>query len=249
MYSNADTDWDAFDPAQYMAHNYLSLTPDDRRLLALTRDRFATADLPMDARGLDVGSGSNLYPALAMLPHCREITLWEYGAGNVDWLRTEVADYSPHWDACWAILAEAAPYRRVGAPRTALAERARVVHGSVYDLPATQWDLGTMFFVAESMSELFDEFLAAVDAFTAALKPGAPFVAAFMENSEGYAVGDRPFPAVGIDSGTVHAAFAPAADELVVERIAPMGEKLRDGYTGMLLAVGRIRAERGTDPC
>jgi hypothetical protein len=249
LHSNADTDWDAFDPAQYVAHNYASLLPDDRRLLTLTREWFASADLPENTRGLDVGSGSNLYPALSMLPHCGEITLWEYGAGNVAWLRTEVAAYSAHWDACWDVLVEGEAYRAMEDPRAELARRARVVQGSIYDLPAAEWDLGTMFFVAESMTRLLDEFRTAVAAFVSALKPGAPFAAAFMENSEGYAVGDRPFPAVKIDSAVVEAAFADATDKLTVERIAPMTDKLRDGYTGMLLACGRIRAGGDAGPC
>jgi hypothetical protein len=68
----------------------------------------------------------------------------------------------------------------------------------VFELPASQWDLGTMFFVAESITEAPEEFRAAVAGFIGALRPGAPFAAAFMAGSDGYPVAGTYFPALPI---------------------------------------------------
>ena len=79
---NADYPWDEFDPEDYFAHNYASLRDDDREILEIVRSYFADqlGDLPMHSlRGIDVGTGANLYPALAMLPFCEEIT---HGCGQ-----------------------------------------------------------------------------------------------------------------------------------------------------------------------
>jgi hypothetical protein len=99
-----------------------------------------------------------------------------------------------------------------------------------------------MFFVAESMTDVREEFTEAVDRFLRALRPGAPFAAAFVENSEGYRVGDRPFPAVLIGVDEVRAALAHRTERVTIERAGWSGPKWREGYTGMVLATGRIRA-------
>ena len=51
-----------------------------------------------------------------------------------------------------------------------------------------------MFFVAESITEDPAEFHAALARFVGALKPGAPFAAAFMAGSDGYPVAGTRFP-------------------------------------------------------
>ncbi|RKE16822.1 SCO2525 family SAM-dependent methyltransferase [Streptomyces sp. TLI_171] len=250
--ANGDLPWNDFDPEHYTASNYRSLRADDGQILAAVRDHFSTlaGDLPTGAlRGVDVGSGSNLYPALAMLPWCSRITLLECGKRNVDWLRSELEWYSESWDEFWRVLDEAPAYRAVADPRRRLAQTARVVDGNLFsDLPEHSADIGTMFFVAESVSAHHDEFSAAVDRFAAALRPGAPFAVAFMENSLGYEVGELRFPACRITAEHALAALAGHAEsDLGVIRIeTPETAMLREGYTGMLLALGRKRV-RGTD--
>ena len=74
-----------------------------------------------------------------------------------------------------------------------------MVKGNLFDLPTDRFHVGTMFFVAESITEQADEFELALRAFTRSLKRGAPFAAAFMRNSTGYTVNDRDFPALRVD--------------------------------------------------
>ncbi|GAA2743216.1 SCO2525 family SAM-dependent methyltransferase [Kitasatospora cinereorecta] len=252
--TNSEAPWDLFDSVAYHNHNYSSLRSDDRQILAAVRDHFlaalASTD-PASLRGIDVGAGTNLYPSLAMLPWCREITLFERSERNVAWLRNEVVRYGDNWDEFWAVLCEREEtYPEVADPRARLAGVADVRQGDLFDgLPGTGYDLGTMFFVAESLTTAHEEFETAVDVFARALGPGAPFAVAFMENSLGYEVGELSFPACRIDSTDVVASLAGyAAPGLRVERIEVPGEPLlREGYTGMLLALGRRGGERTTD--
>ncbi len=255
---NSQAPWDSFDSLAYYKHNYRTLREDDRQILAAVRDHFGAhfeRRRGRALRGLDVGAGTNLYPALAMLPWCAEITLFERAAGNVAWLRNEVGGneagggngtgYGENWDEFWRVLAVHPSYRELDDPRGALRAAARVQQGDLFtDLPEQPFDIGTMFFVAESLSTAHEEFEGAVDKFARALRPGAPFAVAFMENSIGYEVGELVFPACKIVTNDVlESLLRHAADDLTVRRFeVPAAERLRDGYTGMLLALGRLKA-------
>jgi hypothetical protein len=238
-YKNAYYPWNDFDSAAYLKHNYLTLRDDDRQIMEAVADYFAAADLGRTAQGLDVGSGTNLYPALTMLPFCAELTLWEYSASNVDWLRREKAAYSASWDPFWHLLAKRQPYRDVRDPRRALAKRVWVEQGSIFDLPKSSWDIGTMFFVAESLTAKQEEFELATRRFIEALRPDAPFAAAFMENSVGYDVGSIQFPAVAITVADVRSCLDGIASQLTVDRIDAGSDPVRTGYSGMIFALGR----------
>ncbi|MGW0662861.1 SCO2525 family SAM-dependent methyltransferase [Streptodolium elevatio] len=242
MPANAAYDWDAFNSDDYVAHNYARLSDADRRILELLGEFFRHCEPRAGARGVDVGSGANLYPALAMLPFCDEITLLEHSSSNLAWLRAQTAGYAPTWDAFWDVLAVHDEYRGIGDPRTALAKRAEVRQADLLDRPdlPAPYDMGTMFFVAESFSTSQEEFRTALCRFCEMLRPGALFAIGFMENSQGYVVGGRDYPAVAVDAAVVSRVLAPLAAELDVARIDMGDTPLRDGYTGMMLARGRV---------
>jgi hypothetical protein len=239
---NSDFPWDEFDSDWYYNHNYKTLRDDDRQIIQTVRDFFVTLDPSNHRHGIDVGSGSNLYPALAMLPLCREITLYEYSASNIVWLQREIQSYSPSWDSFWQSLAIAPLYKAIDSPRTTLAAVARVERGNVFDLSRSQWDIGTMFFTAESISSTPAEFRAALRSFITSLRAGAPFAAAFMEKSVGYDVGPRRFPAVAVTVSDVENFLAANVEDFNIYRIGLTNKPLRDGYGGMILATGRAAA-------
>lgn len=220
--------WDKFNPKQYHESNYKTLRDDDRQILTLTRDYFREVLSPA-RHGIDVGSGANLYPALALLPWCTDITLWEYGAQNVEWLVRETASYGPEWDSFADILTP-----DVADSRASLAQRTAVVQGSIYALPTATWDVGTMFFVAESITDQRKEFERAVASFLGCLKPGSPFVAAFMTGSTGYQVGNEWFPAVNISTSDLGMLLADLGATGTVHDIE---SDLRPGH-GMVLVTG-----------
>lgn len=236
---NSDFPWDEFDSDWYYDHNYKVLREDDLRIIHIVRDFFATLDPSSQRDGIDVGSGTNLYPALTMLPLCRDITLYEYSASNVVWLRREVQCYSSTWDAFWKPLGTEPLYQSINSPRDAFAAVAHVEKGNIFDLPESRWDIGTMFFAAESLSDVPSEFRTALKRFIASLRTGAPFAAAFMENSLGYNIGTHRFPAVAISANDVENCLAADADDFDIHRIGLADKPIRDGYDGMILATGR----------
>ncbi|MEX5632597.1 SCO2525 family SAM-dependent methyltransferase [Parafrankia sp. FMc2] len=244
--ANSAGEWDRFDPDAYYELNYSALRADDRQILEGVRAYFATfaaaaaAERPLS--GLDVGSGSNLYPTLSMLPWCDQITLVEFGASNVAWLEKEIKAYGATWDEFWDVLCQEPAYGAVEDPRRLLAERATVSQGSVFELDRARWEIGTMFFVACSISEKEDEFRRASECFLNALVPGAPFAMAYMEKSEGYRVRDVAFPAVSLDMTQIQDSLDGLATDLKVNRIV-VAELLREGYEAMVLVCGRTRRE------
>jgi hypothetical protein len=233
-------DWDRFDPDTYHAAHYAELRDDDAQILRLMATWFADAGIPNHAHGVDVGAGANLYPALAMLPHCRRITLIEHGAANRAWLQRQLGDLPASWDPFWTVLADQQPdtYKAVHSPRTALVGRGDVCPGSIYDLPRARWDLGTMFFVAESITTIRSQFQVAARRFVRSLQPGAPFAAGIMTGSTGYRAGGD-FPAVPVEQADIAAALTPVARQVELHRIVS-DPPLRAGV-GMILATGAAR--------
>lgn len=236
---NAEVNWDGFNSDVYYTENYRSLLEMDRRIITIIRDFFAGAGLAPSAEAVDVGTGTNLYPAMALLPFCARLTLIEFAEPNVKWLCRQKPYFDPAWDEFWQVYAENEAYARVAYPRLELAGKTDIRKGSVFNLPARRWDCGTMFFVACSLSRDIDEFHQAVRCFTGALRPDAPFAAAFMEGSQGYPVADLEFPAVDIGTDQVKQALAPVAYDVGIVRI-PVVNKHRDGYKGMIVATGRV---------
>lgn len=240
---NEQFPWDSFDSEWYLNHNYGTLRDDDRQILHRLGEFFSKVDRGRLRNGVDVGSGANLYPLLAMLPLCGRVTLRERAKSNCRWLRREITKYSQVWDPYWEELTRWALYQPMQDPRWSVDERAKVEHGSIFDLPKRAYDIGTMFFVAESITERRDEFVRATRRFLGSLKPNAPFAAAFMLKSRGYVVNGVHFPAVAITKDHVQECL-----NLEGVRRATLAEiksetPLRDGV-GMMLVTGWSRSAK-----
>ncbi|MGD9501623.1 MAG: hypothetical protein AB7V40_03950, partial [Methyloceanibacter sp.] len=110
--------------------------------------------------------------------------------------------------------------------------------GSIFALPERTFDAATMFFCAESITGRQDEFEAACAAFARCVKPGGSLVAAFLANSEGYAVKDRSFPALPLSPESVVSIFAPYAGELKARSVGIVERQVRSGYSGVVFLTG-----------
>lgn len=240
--SNGDVDWDEFNSSLYFDHNYGRLRPDDEQIITLVADYFQSRkgrDGWRD-KAIDVGSGANLYPALTMLPFTSEVTLYERAQSNCVWLREQRTEPSPSWGQFWShIAAGREAYEAIKKPFDLLSRRAQVVRGNVFNLVPEQYDIGTMFFVAESITTRNYEFERATRAFVNSLKPGSPFAAAFMKDSSGYTVGNVSFPACSVDERDVTRALAKVARDVTITTVE--SNDLREGYGGMIVATGRKR--------
>ena len=249
---NGDVDWNSFDPVAYWECNYQTLRNDDQSIIELVGEFFSrhfrnAAQLHL-LRGLDVGSAGNLYPALALLPWSEKITLTEVTPAAVDWLgqaATVGADDARGrwvWQPFWAEYARYVGYQQVAEPRAELAARHEVRRQGLHELAGERWDLGTMFFVAESMTSYPEEFEAAVAAFGQALVPGAPFAAAFMDRANGYTVAGHAFPTVRtVDADLVRRVLSRfSADVSVIRVDVHPDDPVQAGYEGMIVATGTV---------
>jgi hypothetical protein len=242
---NDDVAWDKFPPEEYWDHNYRSLRKDDQEIINTVAHFFAARFLGSGStgrRGIDVGAGANLYPALAMLPWCDDITVTDISAANVTWLERVLKDddHDWRWRPFWDELCRHEGYRQLETPAAHLGEVCGVRQCSVFELPPRSFDLGTMFFVAESMTSYPTEFEDATQHFLDSLRPGAAFAAAFMDSSTGYEVAGKPYPAVReVNGQVVEETLKGFGADVRVEKVdVPASDPLRDGYDGMIIAVG-----------
>jgi hypothetical protein len=251
-----DALWNRFSSNDYWRRNYSEFQAEDREIIRLVSHFLAAAfaDRAPAQRAIDVGSGANLYPALLMLPWTEQILLTDYSESNVSWLNGQLADDSAPWAwrPFWREMRAAEGYGDVDQPRKRLREAcvgkpgfAGIQQVSIFDLPKARFDLGTMFFVAESITKEPGVFCDAVGHFVGALKPGAPFAAAFMAGSDGYEVADTvsptvpiTFPAVPITTDDVTSLLT--ALEVREQRVELLqtSHRVRDGYAGMIVATG-----------
>jgi hypothetical protein len=246
---NDDLPWQDFDSDTYWRHNYSALRSEDREILQMLGDffceHFSSGRRRRPGHGVDIGCGTNLYPALAMVPWVDRLSLLDYSDHNVGWVRAQLeeSDGAWGWEPFWEVLSGLPPYAAVADPRRALARTCRngVSRHNIFNLPRRTWQLGTMFFVAESMTADPEEFAHATDCFLNALERGAPFAAAFMSGSAGYEVGDLGFPAVSLDCQGVHDLLRPRVRSLWTRHVGLADCPLRPGYDGMVLALGTVK--------
>jgi hypothetical protein len=242
---NDAVQWSDFDADEYWKINYASVLPEDLEIIQCASKFLieACGEPARLKRAVDVGAGTNLYPALLMLPWAERIVFTEYASPNIDWLSQNLADGPGEWrwQPFWDLVAGLPCYRAIEDPRRALAAGHEVHTLSIFDLPRRAWDLGTMFFVADGMTTDEAEFEAAVRAFLDALQPGSPFLMAFMEGSTGYDVRGRRFPSVKITPRSLDALLAelPVTGTSVL-RTDNSIRRLRPGYDAMLLVTGLV---------
>jgi len=237
---NEDFPWDSFDSDAYFQHNYSKLRGDDEEIIDIVADFFQQNEAPrkLRPRAIDIGAGANLYPAMTMLPFAAELHLVERAFPNREWLEAEILSPHPSWWQFWAHMkAGRRAYAPIRNPFDLLGRRKNVVRGSIFNLPAAEYDMGTMFFVAESITTRNSEFVRATRTFVNSLVQRAPFAAAFMRDSSGYRVGARDFPACSVDERDVRLALHAVATDVRIRTVDSWD--LRDGYCGMIVATGR----------
>ena len=237
--------WSEFDADEYYKVNYASVLPEDAEIIQCATKFLIEACGPPARlrRPVDVGAGTNLYPSLLMIPWAEHIVFTEYAPRNIDWLGKNLTHTPGEWDwqPFWDLVAGLPCYQAIDDPRGRLAAAHEIRPLSIFDLPRREWDLGSMFFVADGMTTDEGEFKRAVGTFLDALLPGSPFLMAFMEGSTGYDVRDLQFPSVKVTPQSLDALLAdlPVTGTSVL-RTDNSAKPLRDGYDAMLLVTGFV---------
>ena len=203
---NAQAPWDDFSSEKYYDHNYKEIQAEDQEILHRVSLFFAGAFAGRKRAecAIDVGSGTNLYPALLMLPWANHILLTDYSPPNVSWLDREVrAERSPWaWEPFWQELKGCPglrPHRRAAQAakrslfqgssvrRNQAAQRIRLACGAVatrHDVLRGRVDHRGIRGIPRGHREVRRR--TSID---------APFAATFMAESVGYEVDGTKFPA------------------------------------------------------
>jgi hypothetical protein len=236
---NDDVDWDRWPVTDYLDEVYREVYPSDAAIIDHHSRYFR--GLPPDSveRSLELGAGPNLYPLMLAAAASRRIDALEYSAANVAYLRGQLAD-GP--EASWQAFYERCRRGNPALPAT-LAEaltRVTVVHGNALSVPPGTYDLASMHFVGESITEDRAEFDAFCQRFIEAVRPGGRLIAAFMEGQARYQIKDGPqWPGYEVDVETVRTVFAPSTVDLVVERIEGETAVVDIGSSGMVVLTAR----------
>jgi hypothetical protein len=238
---NRDVDWDRWPVADYLAENYRTLHRCDDEVLAHHAAYYREVGTGVVARALEFGAGPNLYPLMLAAAVSRRIDAVDRSQANLAYLRRQLRDgpdpsWLPFYRRCRQLLPALPP-----TVDEALA-RVRVRRGDVLDLRIGGYDLASMHFVAESVTEDAAEFAGLCQAFAGSVRRGGHLVAAFMENMASYRLGDGSrWPGCPVDGDAIRAVFGPLTASLSVSRIDPDPELPDYGYTGMVLLTARRR--------
>jgi hypothetical protein len=236
---NRDVDWDAWPVQDYLSENYRQMHPADLAVIEHHSRFYREFEPDSFNRSVEFGAGPNLYPLMLAAGVSQRIEAIEPSAASVAYVNRQIGD-GP--DESWHEFYSECRRRQPGLPDTLeqALRRVEVRRGDADAVEQDAYDLASMHFVAESVTEHQDEFRALCARFVGSARPGAPVVAAFMENMGRYGLGDGSrWPGYPVDTDRVADAFTGIADDVVLERI-DADETLPDyGYTGMVLLTGR----------
>lgn len=243
---NVDADWHRWPVATYLAENYRQLHTCDVAVINHHSAFYRQMARSSIQRSVEIGAGPNLYPLLLAAGACRHIDALDPSTANVAYLQDQLSrgadqSWQPFYDRCRALDGDL--------PAT-MAEALQGVTarlGNLDDLEPGSYDLASMNFVAESISEDLAEVTAFCRRFARSVRPGGRLVASFMERQARYQLGDgSQWPGCPIDVEDVLRIFEAEVDQLEVSRIDsdPALPDYYGGYTGMILLTAR-RARPG----
>lgn len=215
-------DWRRLDPDAYVAGNYADPYVADLRLAELLRR--AWAELGPGRRMLEVGAGPNIYPVLIALAHGAEVEISDLHPANLDYVRGQARRLDPHW---LHFLHGLPPGHsdRLATVRTSLR--------NLFSLPAETWDVLSMNFVIESVTDSRENLARGIAAVAGALEPGGTLLSSHMLGFTGSEYAGERFDAVPFTLDEIRAEIAEHL-EIVETEILPQGEQLlRPGYSGM----------------
>ena len=231
-----DCDWEKFGQHEYVERNYGEALDADLEIIEKLASFYEST--PSGGDHIEIGAGPNLYPLMAAAKHRDSVHVTDVGASNLEYVQSEMTrglgDVWHRWHG---------RLRDVGGgydTNDEMVERLREVctyeQMSVLDIPDNSYDSSSMMFVAESMTNDYDEFATALQRSVRCVRPGGSFSVALMLNSQGYNAGDEEFPAVPVTPDDVKAIIGPEASEAEYSEI---DFNVREGHEGMLLVTGR----------
>lgn len=89
-------------------------------------------------------------------------------------------------------------------------DHARIINGSIYDLPENKYHAGVTFYTPCSITDTVPEFEQAVRSFVRSVKPGGLVMGVFVEGTRGWPAGETWLPGVQVTKENVEEAFRKA---------------------------------------
>ncbi|RUP65987.1 hypothetical protein SSPNP10_22370 [Streptomyces sp. NP10] len=242
---NGDVDWDSWPVQDYLAENYRDLHPSDAAVIAHHSAVYRGIEAGSAARTVEFGAGPNLYPLLLAAAASRRIDAVEASTAGVRYLVGQITrGPDSSWEQFHALCRELNPDLPPTLPEALAA--VHVVHSDVRNLKPGTYDIASMNFVAEGVTEDFTEFADFCRRFAHSVRPGGRLVAAFMENMPTYRIGPASqWPGCPIDPSVVTAVFSPLTDDLQVTRIGSDPTLPDYGDSGMVLLSALRRMPAG----
>lgn len=237
MKEDVRIDWEQFNPRAYVRDNYAYVHDEDRQIIDLLFPYLAKK-LKITNRVLDIGTGPNLYPLLAIAPFVASIDCMEYSRRNTNYLKKELQHPHDNWKLFADYLRRKNNCYRQAIPEL-LTQKIRIQRGNIFSTNKRGYDCASMFFCAESITDNRKDFTHACTQFVKTVKIGGTLLALFMENSSGYVIDSIRFPAYPVNQNSLIQTFTPLVSELKIHRIKRANCPLRAGYTGMLLLIGK----------
>ncbi|MEU3742056.1 class I SAM-dependent methyltransferase [Streptomyces sp. NPDC032198] len=240
---NDDVDWDSWPVQAYLGENYRELHPSDAAVIAHHSAFYRRFGRGSAACSVEFGAGPNLYPLMLAAAASRRIDAVEASAAGVAYL-TRQLEQAP--DDSWLPFHALCRRLNPDLPSTLPGALAgvRVVHGDVRALVPGTYDIASMNFVAEGVTEDFAEFTDFCHRFVRSVAPGGRLVAAFMENMPTYRIGPASrWPGCPVNPAVVTEVFAPLTEHLAVTRIEADPTLPDYGDSGMVLLTAARRGE------
>lgn len=238
---NVDAEWHHWPVETYLAENYRQLHRSDDAVIAHHSAFYRQIASSSIQRSVEIGAGPNLYPLLLAAAACQRTDALDPSRPNLAYLRHQLThgpdrSWQPFYDRCRELNA-ALPPTMAEALRGVTARR-----GDFNDLEPDSYDLASMNFVAESISEDLAEVAAFCRTFARSVRPGGHLVASFMERQSRYRLGDgSQWPGCPVNTEDVRQIFGAEVEQLRLSRIEadPALPSYYGGYTGMILLTAR----------
>lgn len=239
-----------FDVGEYIWRNYGEKILDEDRVI-IDEVTKTVLELGIEkgslVKAVDVGVGPNLYPSMILSPFIAEnggIDLIEYSPTNIEYLNSVLDNDSGDkfgklkgiWSKFESLLSSRSPiwsncFLRVR-------KIAKIIQGSIYNLPRNEYNAVSSFFCAESITDNPEKFQEAIDSLIDSVKPGGLIITAHMLGSKGYPAGENTnFPALSITTEDLEKVYEEKANVRVMKVNAP--QAVREGYHGMAIVIGR----------
>jgi hypothetical protein len=248
--TTAFADFDVFDSSEYADRNYggEEALLDDQNICKIVS--FVLSKLGIkNAKAVDIGCGPNPYPAMLLAPYARFIDLLEFSPPSRVYMSDFLSGQLPEskmqiWPKFPRYMVEGGgePYENVLPLLLQMAAegRVRVQFGDAHNLAQEKWELGSMYFVDDSISPFRSDQREIVASACKAITFEGLLIAANMLNDKdhlGYTAGDgKVYP--NISQNIIELKQGYTDNDMYTLVIQTSGaEKARAGYSGMALTL------------